>query len=101
MDYLKLINRKEHLFKEDIKNINKKLNQIVSSSKFLVIGAAGTIGQATVKEIFKRNPLKLHAVDISENNLVELVRNIRSTYGYISGDFKTFALDCGSREFEA
>ena len=100
MDYLKLINRKEHLFKEDIKNINKKLNQIVSSSKFLVIGAAGTIGQATVKEIFKRNPLKLHAVDISENNLVELVRNIRSTYGYISGDFKTFALDCGSREFE-
>jgi FlaA1/EpsC-like NDP-sugar epimerase len=101
MDYLKLINRKQHLFNQDIQIINSSLNEIVSSSKFLVIGAAGTIGQATVKEIFKRNPITLHAVDISENNLVELVRNIRSTFGYISGDFRTFAIDCGSREFEA
>ena len=100
MDYLELINRKEHLFNDDLKVINKTLNEIVSSSRFLVIGAAGTIGQATAKEIFKRNPIALHAVDLSENNLVELVRNIRSTFGYISGDFKTFALDCGSREFE-
>ena len=38
--------------------------------------------------------------DISENNMVELVRDIRSTLGYIDGDFRTFALDCGSREFE-
>ena len=54
MDYLKLIDRKQHLFNQDIKIINNSLNEIVSSSKFLVIGAAGTIGQATVKEIFKR-----------------------------------------------
>ena len=52
------------------------------------------------KEIFARNPKKLHVVDISENNLVELVRDIRSSYGYIDGDFRTFALDCGSIEFE-
>ena len=52
------------------------------------------------KEIFKRNPTKLHIVDISENNLVELVRDIRSTYGHIHGDFKTFALDVGSIEYE-
>ncbi|MDA1364050.1 MAG: UDP-N-acetylglucosamine 4,6-dehydratase [Candidatus Marinimicrobia bacterium] len=100
MNYLKLINRTEHLFKEDINNLDNELNKIVSSSRFLVIGAAGTIGQATVKEIFKRNPIKLHAVDLSENNLVELVRDLRSTYGYINGDFKTYAIDCGSREFE-
>ncbi|OUF16486.1 hypothetical protein AZ021_001143, partial [Enterobacter ludwigii] len=31
---------------------------------------------------------KLHVVDISENNLVELVRDIRSSFGYINGDFK-------------
>jgi FlaA1/EpsC-like NDP-sugar epimerase len=43
----------------------------------------------------------LHVVDISENNMVELVRDIRSTLGYIDGDFKTFAIDCGSLEFEA
>ena len=51
------------------------------------------------KEIFKRNPKKLHCVDISENNLVELVRDLRSSYGYIKGDFRTFALDIGSDEF--
>ena len=53
-----------------------------------------------IKEIFKRNPKKLHVVDISENNMVELVRDIRSSYGYIDGDFRTFALDCGSVEYE-
>jgi FlaA1/EpsC-like NDP-sugar epimerase len=42
----------------------------------------------------------LHVVDISENNMVELVRDLRSTLGYIDGDFSTFAIDCGSREFE-
>ena len=68
---------------------------------FLVIGGAGSIGQAVVKEIFKRNPKKLHAVDISENNLVELVRDIRSTLGYINGSFQTFAIDCGGVEFHA
>ena len=73
----------------------------VSESSFLVLGAAGTIGQAVTKEIFKRNPKKLHCVDISENNLVELVRDIRSEYGYIDGDFQTFALDIGSPIYEA
>jgi FlaA1/EpsC-like NDP-sugar epimerase len=53
------------------------------------------------KEIFKRNPLKLHVVDISENNMVELVRDIRSSFGYIDGDFQTFALDVGSIEYDA
>ena len=53
------------------------------------------------KELFKRNPKKLHVVDISENNLVELVRDLRSSYGYIDGDFKTFSLDIGSVEYDA
>jgi len=77
------------------------LNLSVSESSFLVLGAAGTIGQAVTKEIFKRNPKKLHCVDISENNLVELVRDIRSEYGYIDGDFQTFALDIGSPIYDA
>ncbi|MFH4134527.1 polysaccharide biosynthesis protein, partial [Acinetobacter baumannii] len=70
-------------------------------SKFLVLGGAGSIGQAVVKEIFKRNPKKLHVVDISENNLTEVVRDIRSSFGYIDGDFQTFALDIGSAEYDA
>ncbi len=53
------------------------------------------------KRDFKRNPLKLHVVDISENNMVELVRDIRSSFGYIDGDFRTFALDVGSVEYDA
>lgn len=101
MNVLKLIGRKEPLFEADISNNANKINSIVEASSFLVIGGAGSIGQAVVKEIFKRNPLKLHVVDISENNMVELVRDIRSTFGYIDGDFRTFSLDIGSIEYDA
>ena len=98
---LSLLARKGPLFSSDIKQLNHDLVSMIKNSRFLVIGGAGSIGQAVTKEIFKRKPLKLHVVDISENNMVELVRDIRSTLGYIDGDFKTFAIDCGSLEFEA
>jgi len=98
---LELIGRKNELFSKDIKKHKEELLQKVSSSSFLVIGGAGSIGQAVVKEIFKRKPLKLHVIDISENNLTELVRDIRSSFGYIEGEFKTFALDIGSIEYDA
>lgn len=98
---LSLIGRENELFTSDINDNSKALTDIVSSSRFLVLGGAGSIGQAVVKEIFKRNPQKLHVVDISENNLVELVRDIRSSFGYINGDFQTFALDIGSTEYDA
>ncbi len=98
---LKLIGREKELFGDDIKTKSEELEQIVSSSSFLVIGGAGSIGQAVTKEIFKRNPKKLHVVDISENNMVELVRDIRSSFGYIDGEFATFALDIGSHEYDA
>lgn len=101
MDVLSLIGRSERLFEDDIVNNNVALHSIVSKSSFLVIGGAGSIGQAVTKEIFKRNPSKLHVVDISENNLVELVRDIRSSFGYINGDFQTFALDISSIEYDA
>jgi len=101
MDILQLIGREKLLFNQDVNLYNEELEKIVSNSTFLVLGGAGSIGQAVTKEIFKRKPLKLHVVDISENNMVELVRDIRSSYGYIDGDFKTFALDIGSLEYEA
>ena len=101
MDILKLIGRTAPLFDSDISNRCKELEAMVSNNRFLVIGGAGSIGQAVTREIFKRNPLALHVVDISENNMVELVRDIRSTLGYIDGDFRTFALDCGSNEYRA
>lgn len=101
LDILNLIGREKRLFDSDINNHQSKLIEIVSASRFLVLGGAGTIGMAVVKEIFKRKPKKLHVVDINENNLVELVRDIRSTFGYIDGDFQTFALDIGSIEYDA
>ena len=101
MEILKLIGREKELFETDMKNIQKELSHAVKKSRFLVLGGAGSIGSAVVKEIFARNPKKLHVVDISENNLAELVRDIRSSYGYIDGEFATFALDIGSREYDA
>jgi len=101
MSILSLIGREKELFVQDIQQHENELQRIVADSTFLVIGGAGSIGQAVTNEIFKRNPRKLHVVDISENNMVELVRDIRSSFGYIEGDFQTFALDVGSVEYDA
>ncbi len=101
MDMLGLIGRDRPLFDTDIGRHDAELSALVQASRFLVIGGAGSIGQAVTREIFKRQPKALHVVDLSENNMVELVRDIRSTLGYIDGDFRTFAIDCGSRSFAA
>jgi FlaA1/EpsC-like NDP-sugar epimerase len=101
MKTLSLLGREKELFQNDTSNHQEQLFKTVSKSSFLVLGGAGSIGQAVTKEIFKRKPQKLHVVDISENNMVELVRDIRSSFGYIEGDFQTFALDIGSLEYEA
>lgn len=100
MDILALIGRTQELFAGDIATHENLLSARVAAGSFLVIGGAGSIGSAVVKEIFRRQPKILHVVDISENNLVELVRDIRSSFGYIAGDFRTFALDAGSLEFD-
>jgi FlaA1/EpsC-like NDP-sugar epimerase len=101
MNHLEVIGREKALFSSDTKLLSKELCAIIQSSRFLIIGGAGSIGQAVTKEIFKRDPRALHVVDISENSMVELVRDLRSTIGYGNGEFKTFAVDCGSLEFEA
>lgn len=101
MDILKVIKRSFGLFDLDIEVHRQQLEEVVSKSRFLVIGGAGSIGQSVVKEIFKRNPKKLHVIDINENNLVELVRDLRSSFGYIDGDFSTYTLDVASCQYEA
>jgi len=69
---LKLIGREKDLFVDDMNKNYDRLKNIVNNSNFLVIGGAGSIGSAVVKEIFQRTPKKLHVVDINENNLTEL-----------------------------
>ena len=101
LDILKIIGRSDELFAGDVGRHEEKLQSIISESSFLVLGASGSIGQAVSREIFKRNPKKLHLVDINENNMTEVVRDLRSTYGYTDGEFGTFILDIGSVEFDA
>ena len=98
-EILKIIGRNGSYFTDDLRDIEDDLSLKIQSSRFLVVGGAGSIGKAVTTEIFKRTPLTLHIVDLSENNLVELVRALRSTYGYITGDFQAIPLDCGSDIF--
>ncbi len=97
----KLVGRSTPLFQNDIVRIREELKNIISGSRFLVIGGAGTIGQAVCRGLFAMDAGLLHVVDISENNLVELVRDIRSSLGYRAGEFATFAIDYGSDIFDS
>ena len=98
---LEILGRKSKLFEDDLnKNAQSILGEI-KRSRFLVLGAAGTIGQAVTNEIFRHDPAVLDIVDLSENNLVETVRFLRSKYGYISGSFCSYCLDIRSAEFSS
>ena len=56
MNILSLIGRTEPLFSEDLKSHEQMLANLISEARFLVIGGAGSIGQAVTREVFKRNP---------------------------------------------
>ena len=92
------LNRSDSLFVDDLVRCNEEIKDIIRSSSFLVIGAAGSIGSSVASELFMHNPRKLHLLDINENNMVELVRRLRSTVGYFNGEFKTFIVDSGDVE---
>ena len=71
MNTLSLLQRSKNLFDKDFDAHKDEIYYLLNGAKILVIGGAGSIGKATVKQIFKRNPKILDIVDISENNLVE------------------------------
>ena len=100
-EILEIIGRENHLFQEDLKELNALLCQKTEISSFLVIGAAGSIGKAVSKEILLRNPKSVHLVDINENNLAELVRDFRSDKSINKQNFETFCLDVGSSIFSS
>ena len=99
-DY-EIVGRKGSLFRKNFDEYAEALEAKIKGKNFLVIGAGGSIGAACAKEIFARGANLLHCVDLSENGLVELVRTIRSSKGYTTANFDTFALDCGSVVFES
>ncbi|MBN2396522.1 MAG: polysaccharide biosynthesis protein [Candidatus Atribacteria bacterium] len=97
----RILRRSRSIFTEDIHNNQQSLKENISKSRLLIIGAAGSIGNAFVKQVAKYSPMILHLIDLSENNLVEVVRDLRSSQIKLPKDFKTYAIAMGSVEFNA
>ena len=73
-------NLKEKIsFQSDIEKNYKHLSDQIFDKKILVVGGAGTIGSSYIKQILKFNPSKITVVDINENGLTELTRDLRSS----------------------
>ena len=85
----------------DIERHAKILEEAISGARVLIYGGAGSIGKEVAIQIFKLNPRALHVVDISENDLVELVRELRSSLGYMDGETRFLPIDMGSVEAAA
>jgi FlaA1/EpsC-like NDP-sugar epimerase len=89
--------RTSSLFADDLAANSEALRERIEESRILVIGGAGSIGSATVREIVKFNPRSLHVIDQNENNLVELVRSLRGdSDGIRLNDFRLLPLDFGA-----
>jgi FlaA1/EpsC-like NDP-sugar epimerase len=85
-------------FYSDTHDHREQLESRINGSRILVIGGAGSIGGAVVHKLAEDKPASLHIVDQNENNLAELVRDLRSRPGGIKiEDFRTYPLDYGSQ----
>jgi FlaA1/EpsC-like NDP-sugar epimerase len=92
--------RKESLFKPDIEHNNLELHDRIDGKEFLIIGGAGSIGASTIKVLLQYSPKKIHVIDINENNLAELVRDLRGSLLLTNRfDFRALPLDYGCEIF--
>ena len=96
----KFLERHDSFIQEDYSNSRDIITKNVMKSRIVVLGGAGSIGSKVVELLCSYNPSLIHVIDINENGLVELVRNIRSSQGYTTGEFKTFVMDIGHNDFE-
>jgi FlaA1/EpsC-like NDP-sugar epimerase len=101
MNIQQIIGRDRALFVDDIARHEEIISSAISGARVLVFGGAGSIGKEVTAQIFRRNPAALHVVDISENNLVELVRDLRSSLGYSTGETRFLPIDMGAVETQA
>lgn len=89
--------RAAELFASDMQAREADIRACVTGRRVLVIGGAGSIGSATVRALLPFAPRSLHVVDQSENNLVELLRDLRSAPpGIPVPDFRVLPIDFGS-----
>jgi len=93
--------RRTSYFGHDIETNADELEQKIQGSRIAIVGAAGSIGSSVVKTLLRFKPSALSLIDLSENNLVELVRELRSSNGVeLPVDFKTMPIGLGSLEFD-
>ena len=86
--------RPTSLFTADIENNKEKLQQEIEGKSVCVIGGAGTIGSSFIRAILPFKPSKLIVIDLNENGLAELTRDLRSTYGmYVPDEYRTYTLN--------
>lgn len=93
--------RQESLFLPDIERNRDLLSQEIKGRSVLVIGGAGSIGSSFIKAVLRFNPSKLVVVDLNENGLAELTRDLRSTEGLrVPDTYLTYTLDFADPIFE-
>ena len=93
--------RNRSMFADDIERNSDELTSCIAGKKVLVIGGAGTIGSSFIRAVLPFKPAQLVVVDISENGLTELTRDLRSTYKmYVPEDYRTYPLNFSDPVFE-
>ncbi|MBR1575684.1 MAG: polysaccharide biosynthesis protein [Bacteroidales bacterium] len=86
--------RPQSLFSADLVRHSDELKALIAGRKACVIGGAGSIGSAFIKELLRFRPASLVVVDLSENGLAELTRDLHSSDGVtVPPDYRTYALD--------
>ena len=96
----RITGRNSSLFAQDLQDHKDQITKIIETARILIIGAAGSIGSATVKYVANLKPSALVLVDINENELANLVRLLRSGDFPLPRDFATSVAAMGSPGFE-
>ena len=82
------------MFASDIEANREVLIQEIKDRKICVIGGAGSIGSSFIKAILRFEPRSVVVIDLNENGLAELVRDVRSTYGlFVPNEFRCYSLN--------
>lgn len=96
-----VIERQESLFVQDISDNHEVLSEEIKGKSVLVIGGAGSIGSSFIKAVLKFEPSKLVVVDLNENGLAELTRDLRSSADLkVPETYLTYTLDFADPIFE-
>ena len=96
-----VIGRNYSFFDQDIRNNFEALTNSISDKTMLVIGGAGSIGSSFIKACLQFKPSALVVVDVNENGLVELTRDLRSSSDiFLPADYMAYPIDYASVVFE-